>query len=122
MTSAFPSAFPSAFTTPGGSGTATPVDPIQGEKLAIILAAMTKEEWGDRLYDPEKGDADMERPFLLGHAVMIGLAMVLVVVVEMACIAKVRTPQHFRQQHANETIAAYRSPAGREISSIPLGR
>jgi hypothetical protein len=78
--------------SPGGSGTRTPVDPEMNEKLAIVQAAMNKEEHGHKLYDPEKGDNDMHRPFLLSHAIQIGLAMVLVVVVEMACVAKVSKP------------------------------
>ena len=72
-----------------GSGALTPVDAVTSEKMAIVMAAMNKEEHGHKEYDPEKGDSDMERPFLLNHAVMVGLAMVLVVVVEMACVAKV---------------------------------
>ena len=48
---------------------------------------------GNKLYDPERdGTGVPTRPFLLTHAVMIGLAMALVVVVEMACVAKVRAP------------------------------
>jgi hypothetical protein len=74
-----------------GSDNMTPVDPELSEKLAIVLAAMTKEEHGHKLYDPEKGDTDLERPFLLTHAFMVGIAMILVVIVEMACVAKVST-------------------------------
>jgi hypothetical protein len=78
-------------TPAGGSGVITPVDPELNEKLAIVWAAMTKEEHGHKLYDPEKGDTDLERPFLLTHAFMVGIAMILVVTVEMACVAKVST-------------------------------
>jgi hypothetical protein len=53
---------------------------------------LEKEERGNRHYDPEKQkDEDFQRPFLLTHAITIGLAMILVVVVEMACVAKLLT-------------------------------
>ncbi len=81
----------------------TPIDPELWEKFAIVQAAMTKEEHGHKMYDPETGDADMERPFLLTHAVMVGLAMILVVTVEMACVAKVSTRDALLQDFtANE--------------------
>jgi hypothetical protein len=64
-------------------------DPAMNEKLEVINAAIDKEDNEHKHYDPEKGDKDLERPFLLTHAFVIGLAMILVVVVEMACVAKV---------------------------------
>jgi hypothetical protein len=68
------------------------MDPATNEKLGIVQAALEKEELGNKHYDPEKQkDEDFERPFLLTHAIMVGLAMVLVVVVEMACVAKLLT-------------------------------
>lgn len=70
-------------TTPGWT---SPGDPIVNEKVGVIQAAIEQEEMGDKVYDPEK-DVN-ERPFLLIHACVIGLAMILVVVVEMACVAK----------------------------------
>lgn len=74
-----------------GSGSHTPRnDTAMYEKADIVRAAVEKEELGTKLYDPERdGTGVPKRPFLLSHAVMIGLAMALVVVVEMACVAKV---------------------------------
>ncbi|KAF1811332.1 hypothetical protein P152DRAFT_515290 [Eremomyces bilateralis CBS 781.70] len=74
------------------SGYHTPDDPIISEKVGVIQAAIKREEEGDQAFDPEKdGDAPPKRQMLLTHAVIIGLAMVLVVVVEMACLAKLIT-------------------------------
>jgi hypothetical protein len=68
------------------------LDPATNEKLAVVHAALEKEERGNKHFDPEKQkDEDFDRPFLLTHAIMVGLAMVLVVVVEMACVAKLLT-------------------------------
>lgn len=68
------------------------MDSVTTEKISIVHAALEKEELGNKHYDPEKQkDSDFNRPFLLTHAVMVGLAMVLVVVVEMACVAKLLT-------------------------------
>lgn len=62
--------------------------PQSSEKFEVIQTAIAKEEEGDRAYDPEKdGKEAPVRPFMLTHAVCIACAMVLVVVVEMACIA-----------------------------------
>ena len=62
--------------------------PQSSEKFGVIQSAIAKEEEGDRAYDPEKDGKEAPlRPFMLTHAVCIALAMVLVVVVEMACIA-----------------------------------
>ena len=62
--------------------------PQSNEKFEVIQSAIAKEEEGDRGYDPERdGKEAPVRPFMLTHAVTIALAMVLVVVVEMACIA-----------------------------------
>jgi hypothetical protein len=67
-------------------------DAATNEKLGVVHAAIEKEQLGSKYYDPEKQkDSDFDRPFLLTHAMMIGLAMVLVVVVEMACVAKLLT-------------------------------
>jgi hypothetical protein len=61
------------------------------EKISAIDRAIEVEELGDRVYDPEK-EADLpERPFLLIHAITIGIAMILVILVEMACVAKLIT-------------------------------
>lgn len=58
------------------------------EKLDAIQVAIAKEEEGDRAYDPEKdGKEAPTRKFMLTHAVCISFAMVLVVMVEMACVA-----------------------------------
>lgn len=78
---------------PGASpGWITPgdpiVNPVVNEKVTVIQAAIEREELGEKAYDPERDHGIPKRPFLLNHAVVIGLAMVLVVVVEMACLAK----------------------------------
>jgi hypothetical protein len=73
------------------SGGSLPEDPAIIERISVIQTAFEREEQGDRVFDPEKeGQEAPKRPFLLTHALIIGLAIVLVVVVEMACIAKVR--------------------------------
>jgi hypothetical protein len=69
-----------------------PGDPVINERISVIQTAINQEEQGDRVFDPEKESQEApKRPFLLTHALIIGLAMVLVVVVEMACISKVRS-------------------------------
>ncbi|KAK3112111.1 hypothetical protein LTR53_011951 [Teratosphaeriaceae sp. CCFEE 6253] len=67
-------------------------NPEWNEKYDVIKSAIAREEEGDKAYDPEKDGTEVPtRPFLLVHAACIGLAMVLVVVVEMACVAKLLT-------------------------------
>lgn len=62
---------------------------VYDEKVAIIEAAINKETEGDKVFDPEKdGLAPPKRPFLLNHAISVAVAMTLVVIVEMACVAK----------------------------------
>ena len=62
--------------------------PEFNEKYDVIKSAIAREEEGDKAYDPERdGTEAPQRPFCLTHAVCISLAMVLVVVVEMACVA-----------------------------------
>ena len=74
----------------GISGLSATGDPVTNEKISAIQTAIELEEQGDKVFDPEKdGDEAPPRPFLLTHAIIIGLAMVLVIVVEMACFAKV---------------------------------
>jgi hypothetical protein len=52
-------------------------DAATTEKLTIIHAAIERETEGNKHYDPEKQkDSDFNRPFLLTHALTIGLAMV----------------------------------------------
>lgn len=89
--SAYPEDFPTSYfpTAPlGRSGASTP---HLNEKLQVVESALEKEDQGDRLFDPERDGLEVpKRPFLLTHAVVIGTAMILVVVVEMACVAKVR--------------------------------
>jgi hypothetical protein len=62
------------------------------EMLGAIENAIEKEERGDQAFDADKeGMAPPPRPFLLVHAMLVGLAMILAVVVEMACVAKMIT-------------------------------
>lgn len=58
--------------------------------MRVVESAIEKEDLGDRLFDPERDGLEVpKRPFLLTHAVIVGSAMILVVVVEMACVAMV---------------------------------
>ena len=62
------------------------------EKLGAIETAIEKEEKGDRAFDPERDGMEApKRPFLLVHALMVGLAVALCVIVEVACVAKMLT-------------------------------
>ena len=64
----------------------------QMKSFDVIQSAIAREEEGDKAYDPERDGAEApHRPFLLWHAGCIALAMVLVVLVEFACIAKLLT-------------------------------
>lgn len=87
-----------------------PVPSEMEEKLGAIDRAIQVEELGDQAFDPEK-EADLpERKFLLVHAVTIGIAMVLVIVVEMACVAKVSGTRATAGQSLTRTTAHYRVP------------
>ncbi|KAF2691890.1 hypothetical protein K458DRAFT_411589 [Lentithecium fluviatile CBS 122367] len=68
-----------------------PVPSEMSEKIGAIDRAIEVEELGDQAFDPEKEAELPERKFLLVHAVTIGIAMVLVIVVEFACVAKLIT-------------------------------
>jgi hypothetical protein len=58
--------------------------------MGIVQAAIAREENQDTHFDPDTEAAEApERPFLLNHAGVIGVAMTLVVFVEMLCVAKV---------------------------------
>lgn len=82
---------PQAYNTPMGYST-PPSNPEWNEKYDVIKTAIQREEDGDKAYDPERdGTEAPPRPYLLTHATCIGLAMVLVVVVEFACVAKLLT-------------------------------
>lgn len=60
--------------------------------MGVIQNAIEREVLGDQLFDPEKdGMEPPKRPFLLVHALSVAVAFILVVVVEMACVAKVCT-------------------------------
>lgn len=62
------------------------------EQFDVIQTAIAREEEGEKAYDPEKDGTEIpHRPLLLWHAGVIGLAMILVVVVEFACVAKLLT-------------------------------
>ena len=65
---------------------------VKNEKFDVIQTAIAREEEGDQAYDPEKDGVEApQRQLLLTHAVMVSLAMILVVVVEFACIASMST-------------------------------
>lgn len=90
-TSPYHSFSPPVAQTPGGAS-AISSDPEMTEKMGIIQAAIEREENKDAYFDIEKeGAGAPERPFLLLHAAVIGVAMTLVVFVEMLCVAKVMT-------------------------------
>ncbi|KAF2709488.1 hypothetical protein K504DRAFT_455200 [Pleomassaria siparia CBS 279.74] len=61
------------------------------EKIGAINRAIEVEEMGDKAFDPEKEMEIPERKFLLIHSVTIAIAIILVIVVEMACLAKLIT-------------------------------
>ncbi|CZR53718.1 uncharacterized protein PAC_03598 [Phialocephala subalpina] len=87
-TSPYHSYSPPVAQTPGGNS-AISSDPELSEKMGIIAAAIEREENKDTHFDVEKEGAEApERPFLLLHAAVVGVAMTLVVFVEMLCIAK----------------------------------
>lgn len=88
-TSPYHSYTPPVAQTPGGQSSLSS-DPELSEKMGIIQAAIEREENTDAHFDVEKeGAAPPERPFLFLHAAVVGVAMTLVVFVEMLCIAKV---------------------------------
>lgn len=95
-TSPYHSYSPPVAQTPGGNSAISSSDPELTEKMGIIAAAIEREENKDTHFDVEKEGAEApERPFLLLHAAVVGVAMTLVVFVEMLCIAKVtmKTPE-----------------------------
>jgi hypothetical protein len=60
------------------------------EKHAVFEAAMRVEDGTEEVYDPEAMPVGpSKRPMVLTHSFMVGLAMILVVVVEVFCIANV---------------------------------
>ncbi|KIW12903.1 hypothetical protein PV08_08090 [Exophiala spinifera] len=64
-------------------------DPATKEKISVIQAALHKEEHADEILAPEEeGREAPKRRLLLRHATMVSMAIILVVVVEMACVAK----------------------------------
>lgn len=82
-----------AYNTPvNGFTPNTQLNEKQKGQFDVIQTAIAREEEGDKAYDPEKDGTEIpHRPLLLWHAGVIGLAMVLVVVVEFACVAKLLT-------------------------------
>jgi hypothetical protein len=62
------------------------------EKISVIGTAIEREEQGDKIFDPEEGQEPPKRQFLLTHALLVSFAMILVLVVEMACVARVSNP------------------------------
>jgi hypothetical protein len=61
------------------------------EKDAIFKTAIRLEEGSeDEVYDPEAlPSGPTKRPMVLTHSFMVGLAMILVVVVEILCVGSV---------------------------------
>ncbi|KAF2088052.1 hypothetical protein K490DRAFT_65333 [Saccharata proteae CBS 121410] len=81
--------FPTVAVMKAGSANASG---FLNEKVQAVARAIEKEDQGEQLFDPERDGFEVpKRPFLITHAMIIGLAMVLVVVVEMACVAKLLT-------------------------------
>ena len=90
VTTPYHSISPPVAQTPG-STSALSSDPELSEKMGIIQAAIEREENEDAHFDVEReGAGAPKRPFLLLHAAVIGVAMTLVVFVEMLCVAKVK--------------------------------
>ena len=86
-TSPYYSMTPPARQTPSAMSTS---DPEVSEKMGIVQAAIEREENQDTYFNADTEAAEVpERPFLLVHASVIGVAMVLVVFVEMLCVARV---------------------------------
>ncbi|KAK7885195.1 hypothetical protein LTR67_010686 [Exophiala xenobiotica] len=82
-------------------------DAVVQEKINVIHNALEKEEQGDKVFDPEKeGQEAPRRKMLLNHAIMVGFAMILVVVVEMACIAKMVTEVQLDGNYMRFALAA----------------
>jgi hypothetical protein len=70
-------------------------DPEMSEKMGIVRAAIEREENKDTYFNPDVESAEApERPFLLVHASVIGLAMTLAVFIEMLCVSRVSRNQH----------------------------
>lgn len=70
-------------------------DPEMSEKMGIVRAAIEREENKDIYFNPDVESAEApERPFLLVHASVIGLAMTLAVFIEMLCVSRVSRNQH----------------------------
>lgn len=85
--------------SPPGAAQNTPstisADPEISEKMGIVRAAIEREENKDTYFNPDIESAEApERPFLLIHASVIGVAMTLVVFVEMLCVSKVSIMKH----------------------------
>jgi hypothetical protein len=120
---------PSPYDSAGNRGSksalavSTPIDSATNEKIGVIQSAIDREEQGDKAFDPEvEGQEAPKRPFLLTHAFIIGSAMILVVVVEMACIAKVCNRGMVVDCWLIRVRAAYnRSPIGWKILAICNG-
>ncbi|KAF2205964.1 hypothetical protein GQ43DRAFT_384692 [Delitschia confertaspora ATCC 74209] len=87
----------------------TPINPEMSEKIGVIDRAIEVEEMGDKIFDPEKEAELPERPFLLIHAITIGIAMVLVIVVEMACLAKLITEYRLDGKMLRFALVLYRA-------------
>jgi hypothetical protein len=67
---------------------------VLDEKHLAIQAALELEQRGDDFFDPSTESATPPpRPFLLLHACVIGVSMVLIVFVEMLCVSKVSYPR-----------------------------
>jgi hypothetical protein len=86
--------------------------PELGEKFKVIQAAIAREDEGDRAYDAERdGTEAPKRPFYLVHAVMVALAMVLVVVVELSCVASKHSHKHLPLQMLTVDQSSYQKSA-----------
>lgn len=64
-----------------------------GEKSQTFETPLRIEEDTDEVYDQESDAAGpSKRPIVLTHSFIVGLAIILVVVVEVFCVATVRLP------------------------------
>jgi hypothetical protein len=98
------------------SAIGTPYDKELDEKRGIIATAMEREAEGEKNFDPDvEGMAPPRRPYLYTHAIIIGLAMALVVVVESLCVAKLLTEMRLDGGYIRFALVSFHSNAMRAL-------